>query len=169
MEDLFAHLRRQEPGGGGGGMPPNFDLSKLMSLANTPQAANVMQSLGIDPTMATQLLSQLSNPQANNDDKNDAADDDADSLALCDACDLPINVGEVRWTCTTCPDFDLHDACRAAANHDASHEWVTNYASEDHIVALRETGGAGRDFAIELLNGHRGNFEEALQMLLSVK
>lgn len=89
------------------------------------------------------------------------------AVAICDACDLPIDVGAIRWKCNDCADFDMHDECMSKlANHDASHRWTTNYAAEDQIAQLTEMGGASRELALELLNAHKGDFARALEALL---
>jgi len=157
---MFANMAKN----GASGSAPE----QLFALAQSPQAQQVMQSLGINPDAANGFLSNLRQQQASSNDNN-ICDDDADvpEPALCQECLLPFEVGHLRWKCSDCPeDFEVHGSCKKTITHDATHLWTTNYASEENIQKLIEVGGAPpRDVAIEILNANKGSFEQSLSTL----
>lgn len=147
------------------------DMSHLLQMASSPQAAQIMQSLGINPDMATQFLGGLAAKQQQQ--KQEGNDNNAVSsetpLALCDECDLPIESGALRWSCLTCDDYDAHDACLKKAQHDKNHQLVTNFASADKIETLisMDSPSVDRDMAVFLLNQKNGDVSAASDLAVS--
>ena len=131
----------------------NSNLGPLLSMAQTPQAAAVMQSLGIDPQQATALLNSL---------KLSAKSPESESSVKCVECN-ELNT-TVQWQCTECDYGPLHDVCRSSHSHD---EWRTNFASDESVNRLLELsqGRVDRMAAIELLNASLGSLENALNLL----
>jgi hypothetical protein len=139
----------------GGG---NSNLAPLLSMAQSPQAAAVMKSLGIDPQQATALLSSLQQSQAANS-ANSAAEE---KVVQCAACHEPLS--DVQWQCIECSLGPLHEACRGAHPHS---QFRTNHASDEAVARVLELsqGRLDRTAAVELLNAAQGNLERALDLL----
>lgn len=162
-------------------------IRNIMSLANTPQGQQILNSFGLTKEQAQGLLGQFlggnssgnnfnsSNTNNNNNNNNQHDDGPApvdcgnDFVAICDECDDPITPDELRFRCTDCQDFDLHERCFRVRKHDAAHAFETQYATNEKCQQLSQLGNAPRDLCLDILNDTKGNFSQALERLLAVQ
>ena len=159
--------------------PSNPDFNTLL---NSEPAQQIMANLGVSKEMAAGFLQNFmggtssgnNNPmmqmfaqhmQKMQQQQSTQNNNNPEPPALCDSCDLPIAHEDLRFHCLSCEDFDLHQQCYNGRKHDASHLFVTQYATEDKINNLVEVGGADRDMCVDFLNVCKGDLDAALTKL----
>ncbi len=153
------------------GLHRGLPMEQLLGLAKTPQGEALLAQFGLNADSASALLNNLSknHPVAAAGERPVVRPVVA-TTAICDECDAPIGPAEVRFHCLDCPDFDLHQSCKLTClDHDQSHRFETQFASNENVERLVELANVPRELALDVLNQTQGKFEQALEQLLIVQ
>lgn len=140
--------------------PPNLMQMFMQQMMNN----NQNQGNTSNPNIMQTFMQQMMNPNQSNTQQQQQQQPST-TTTICDNCDLPILSDELKYTCLSCEDFDLHQSCYNGRKHDAEHDFITQYATEEKICNLIAVGSADRDLCIDFLNVEKGDFEKALQKL----